>query len=183
MCTSDCSLRVNITCVLLGVFVPLPFALAHLKDGFVATTNPTIFCIGRNRDTVFYTLVLPISIFMAAGTCMMTLLFCHIIKVSPIAPWGQYHSLHLTPHPPTPHPPSYHSTPHPPHTHTILSLHPPPPHPPPPTHTHHPTTPSYHALHPPPPPPTPPHTHHPTTPPPTHPPPTSLHMQKCRRKV
>ena len=92
--------------MLLGVFVPLPFALAHLKDGFVATTNPTLFCIGRNGDTVFYTLVLPISIFMAAGTCMMTLLFCHIIKVSSIAPRGQYH-------PPPPPLPSYHSTPYP----------------------------------------------------------------------
>ena len=77
-----CSLQVNITCVLLGVFVPLPFALAHLKDGFVNTTNPTIFCIGRNGDTVFYTLILPISIFVAAITCMQALLFCHIVKVS-----------------------------------------------------------------------------------------------------
>ena len=60
----------HIFCVVLAVIVPLPAALAHLKDGYVINFTPTLVCTGRSEDYNFYTVVLPLSII---------LYMCHVV--------------------------------------------------------------------------------------------------------
>ena len=71
----------HIISVVLAVVVPLPLALAHLKSGFIITANPSLVCVGRNRDYTYYTFILPISIIVAITSNLLVLIFWTVLKV------------------------------------------------------------------------------------------------------
>lgn len=71
----------HIISVVLGLVLPLPAALAPLKDGYVVMVHPTLACAGRNTDITYYTLVLPLSIPLALTSILLTLMFWTIFKV------------------------------------------------------------------------------------------------------
>ena len=80
----------HIISVLLALILPLPGALAPLKDGFLTTPNPPVFCIGRNIDFVFYFTALPLSFVGGAISCLFALTSWKIFKVGRLnrAGWG-----------------------------------------------------------------------------------------------
>ena len=71
----------HVISVLLAVILPLPGALVPLKDGFVSTRNPTLTCVGRNTDHVYYTLILPLSIVIGISSYLLLLTTWTILKV------------------------------------------------------------------------------------------------------
>ena len=50
--------------------------------GFGITRFPPIFCLGRDADTTFYSLILPILVILMVGMTMLITLFWIIHKVS-----------------------------------------------------------------------------------------------------
>ena len=78
----------HVISVLVAVLVPLLGALVPLKEGFLLTNNPTLVCLGRSADYTFYTLLLPISVAMAATSCLLFFIFWTIFKV-------QYICMHI----------------------------------------------------------------------------------------
>lgn len=71
----------HITTVVLGVFIPL-ITLAHLSDGYTVVTRPTVTCVPRNTDSIFYGFAVPISILLAIGSSALFLLVYTLVKVS-----------------------------------------------------------------------------------------------------
>ena len=71
----------HIISIALGIFVPLPSALAPLKDGYIVTSHPTVACAGRNTDITYYTFVLPLSILLAITSILLALMFWTLFKV------------------------------------------------------------------------------------------------------
>ena len=71
----------HIFCVVLAVIVPLPAALAHLKDGYVINFTPTLVCTGRSEDYNFYTVVLPLSIILCVMLCLLVVIIWTIFNV------------------------------------------------------------------------------------------------------
>lgn len=74
--------KAHIISVLVALTVPLIGALAPLKDGFLSSRNPTLTCIARNADYVYYFLVLPCSIVLGLASCLMVVNIWVIFKVS-----------------------------------------------------------------------------------------------------
>ena len=87
---------IHIAGVLIGVFVPfLPVAatmiqFSHGKSsseavrgglGFGITRFPPILCVGKDKDTTFYSLILPLSLLMMVGITFVVFIFWIIHKV------------------------------------------------------------------------------------------------------
>ena len=72
----------HIITVVLALVVPLSAALVPLKEGFIITSQPTLVCGGRSTDIIFYTFILPASIFLAATSMLLVLMFWAIFKAS-----------------------------------------------------------------------------------------------------
>lgn len=77
--------HIHIALVILAVILPLPPTLVHLKDGFVSTSYPTMFCSGRNINLVYYFITLPESIMIASFSVLMILTSWLILKVNVLA--------------------------------------------------------------------------------------------------
>ena len=71
----------HVISVVLAVIIPLPGALVPLKDGFVVTSYPALACAVRNTDVTFYTLIVPLSIFLAITAILLVFMFWKIFKV------------------------------------------------------------------------------------------------------
>lgn len=71
----------HIISIMLALLMPLPAALVPLRDGFIATIHPTLFCLGRNFDVTYYSLVLPLSILLALTSILLVLVFWTVLKV------------------------------------------------------------------------------------------------------
>ena len=67
--------------IILGVVVPIIPALLPLIHGYTITSGPFGYCVARNKDTTYFTLVLPLSILMAITTSVFVILFWRILKV------------------------------------------------------------------------------------------------------
>ena len=72
---------VHITTVVLGLALPAISALVPLVDGYTITPSPIDSCAGRNADITFFTMILPISILIAASSTVLIILFWIIFKV------------------------------------------------------------------------------------------------------
>ena len=90
--TSHRTKYVHITMVTVGLLLPaLPvivtFAIAARDSrGFGLIRLPPILCSGLQRDATFYSLVLPINIFLAIGIPLLIIIFWTIHKVIPCPP-------------------------------------------------------------------------------------------------
>lgn len=73
---------VHIAVVITALFLPLPFALVHLKDGFIGAANPVNACVGRNSNFNYYFFTLPQSILLCAATILLLLVGREIFKVA-----------------------------------------------------------------------------------------------------
>lgn len=71
----------HVISILLALILPLTSALIPLKNGFVSTRNPTIACVGRSTDLLYYTFILPLSIFLGITSFLHMLTFWIIFKV------------------------------------------------------------------------------------------------------
>ena len=67
---------------ILGVILPLLPALVHLKDGYILSINPPYICFGRNGDITFYLVILPLSIMLGCGLCLLTIVLWTMFKAS-----------------------------------------------------------------------------------------------------
>ena len=76
---------VHITMVAVGLVLPaLPVIVTFTTgdpSGFGLTRFPPILCTGLQRDSTFYSLVLPINILMATGIPLLIIIFWIIHKV------------------------------------------------------------------------------------------------------
>ena len=87
---------VHITCVIISMLFPvIPVVATMIKYshgksfgeatkgglGFGIVRFPPIFCQGRDKDTVFYTLILPIVVILLVGMTVLILIFWIIHKV------------------------------------------------------------------------------------------------------
>ena len=70
--------KAHIISVLLGLLVPLPTPLIQLVYGY---TNDFILCVGYNSNFIYYTWLLPISIFIGITTFMQIYIIWTIFKV------------------------------------------------------------------------------------------------------
>ena len=75
----------HVISIILAVVIPLPAGLIHLKDGYIASSNPSFACTGRNLDFTYYTFVLPISIVVGTTSCLLVLILWSIFKVCSLA--------------------------------------------------------------------------------------------------
>ena len=85
---------VHVVMVTIGLIVPcVPVAVSFVRRGY-GSVSPTFLCTPRDGAASFYSLVLPISIFLATGISMLVIMFVGITKVtsySLISVWS--HSL------------------------------------------------------------------------------------------
>ena len=72
---------IHVATIVLGVVVPIIPALLLLLHGYTITSGPFGYCVARNIDTTYFTLVLPLSILMAITTSVFVILFWRILKV------------------------------------------------------------------------------------------------------
>ena len=76
---------VHITMVTVGLILPaLPVIVTFTTgdpSGFGLTRFPPILCTGLEKDSTFYSLVLPINILMATGIPLLIIIFWIIHKV------------------------------------------------------------------------------------------------------
>ena len=72
----------HVISVLVALVLPLIGALIHLKDGFISTRNPTLICIGRNTDYIYYMLVLPLSFIIGTAAYLLMYSAWILFKVS-----------------------------------------------------------------------------------------------------
>ena len=72
----------HIISVLLGLLVPLPAALLHLADGgYSQFFSLVLYCLPRNRKYIYYTFLLPISIFTGITIFIQIYIIWTIFKV------------------------------------------------------------------------------------------------------
>ena len=118
---------IHITCVILGVLLPLIPIISSMVDfaldlqnqtesaslpsssknsflsggmGFRSTRFPAILCTGTDPDIIFYTLILPMVVILASGCTMIITIFWSVHRVSHITDASYPHT-----HPPPPPPP------------------------------------------------------------------------------
>ena len=74
---------VHITMVIVGLVLPaLPVIVTvTIGNGFGLTRFPPILCTGLEKDSTFYSLVLPIDILSAIGISLLIIIFWIIHKV------------------------------------------------------------------------------------------------------
>ena len=72
---------VHVTTVILGLVLPAISALVPLAGGYTITPSPINHCVGRNMAITYFTIILPISILMAASSTVLIILFWIIFKV------------------------------------------------------------------------------------------------------
>ena len=74
---------IHVITVVLGLVLPAIPALAPLVDGYTIAISPNAIdtCEGRNTTITFFTIILPISILVAAGSTVLIILFWIIFKV------------------------------------------------------------------------------------------------------
>lgn len=88
---------IHLICVVIGVLVPFVPVVATMSQfaqdkssaeaakgglGFGITRFPSLLCNGRDKDTTFYSLVLPIIIIIMIGMTLLVFVFWIIHKVS-----------------------------------------------------------------------------------------------------
>ena len=74
--------HIHIAIVITALLLPLPFALAHLKHGFVGEEYPIPLCLGRNSDFNYYFFILPQSMMICATTVLLVLVASILFKVT-----------------------------------------------------------------------------------------------------
>lgn len=73
---------VHVVMVTIGLIVPcVPVAVSFVRRGY-GSVSPTFLCTPRDGAASFYTLVLPISVFLATGISMLVIMFVGITKVA-----------------------------------------------------------------------------------------------------
>ena len=72
----------HLATVILAILLPLETGLLQLINGYRRSFNPSVACIGRDNDYIYYTFILPLSIMFAVGSCLLVLIFWNMIKVS-----------------------------------------------------------------------------------------------------
>jgi hypothetical protein len=75
--------HIHAAIVILALTLPLPFALVHLKDGFVAVVYPTSLCVGRNIDLTYYFVILPQSVLFCITAIILVFVLWIVFKVCP----------------------------------------------------------------------------------------------------
>ncbi len=74
---------IHVTVLVLGLVLPgVPVGATIAAGEYVLTRFPPIVCLADNEDASFYSLILPISILVAAGTSLLIVVFYEILKVS-----------------------------------------------------------------------------------------------------
>ena len=71
----------HIISILLALLIPLPSAFTQLAGGSVFTTNLVVPCLGRNRNYIYYTFILPISLLLGGGLVLLMLVIWILFKV------------------------------------------------------------------------------------------------------
>lgn len=71
----------HILSVIVAIFVPMVPVLIQLADEFQHVGVPAMLCLGKNRDYVFYTLSLPLSVFSVVPTVVIMLTGWTLLKV------------------------------------------------------------------------------------------------------
>ena len=79
----------HIISVLVALILPLLGALVPLKEGYFSSRSPTLACIARNADYIYYFLVLPISIILCISSCLLVITFWKIFKVSDVVRYSE----------------------------------------------------------------------------------------------
>ena len=74
--------HVHIVMLTIGLIVPCaPVAISFVRRGY-GSVSPTFLCTPRDGAASFYSLVLPISVFLATGISMLVIMFVGITKVA-----------------------------------------------------------------------------------------------------
>ena len=74
---------IHATVLVMGLVIPgVPVAAAFATGGFVLTSFPPITCTVRDRDALFYSIILPVCIVVASGVSLLVLVLDEIFKVS-----------------------------------------------------------------------------------------------------
>ena len=77
--------RIHITCVILGLLIPLiPVITVLGSEGFTITIFPPLLCNSKTADPVFYALVLPIIVLLQVGVSLLVVIFWIVHKVCAI---------------------------------------------------------------------------------------------------
>lgn len=74
-------LYIHIATVVFALVLPLVSGLVPLKDGFIATDYPTVACLGRNINHIYYLFILPVSVFLTIASSLLVILFWILSKV------------------------------------------------------------------------------------------------------
>ena len=72
---------VHVITVILGLVLPAIPALVPLIDGYTITLSPIDICGPRDVAIAYFTMILPISILIAASSTVLIILFWIIFKV------------------------------------------------------------------------------------------------------
>lgn len=71
----------HIISVIVAIVVPLFPALINLKGGYVLTSIPSLACVGRSTEYIYYTIILPVSVILAILISLLALIVWTIFKV------------------------------------------------------------------------------------------------------
>lgn len=64
------------------VIIPMvPNAIVFVTGGFTQVSSPPVVCLPSSKDTIFYVVILPVSLVMAAGISLVILVFDELVKV------------------------------------------------------------------------------------------------------
>ena len=73
---------VHIMVVVVALLIPVaPVISAFVTGGFTMSSFPPVFCVTKNSNAVYFTLILPISLIVAIGTTLLILILATILKV------------------------------------------------------------------------------------------------------
>ena len=74
---------IHVATVAIALLVPfIPVAVGLATQGFVISSFPPLYCVTRNSDVAFYTLVVPVSFLFAIGIIMLLAVLWAIRRVS-----------------------------------------------------------------------------------------------------
>ena len=71
----------HVISVVLAVVLPLIGPSILLSEGFITAASPTLACVGRDLDTNYYAIILPVSILVGMTSYLLVFLFWTIFKV------------------------------------------------------------------------------------------------------
>ena len=74
---------IHATCLILGLVLPaIPVAVISVNGGFIITRFPPIACVGKDADSTFYSVVLPLILLYGVGTSFLLVILWRIRRVS-----------------------------------------------------------------------------------------------------